>query len=100
MKNPLGKNKQERKVMLTMFLSVGIFTLSLVLIAILSGVLIGQYTGKQTLLSWVPLFIALPVNMFMASVFSRKAARKLFQIRNTPTPEGFQNTIEQGNGHE
>ena len=100
MKNLLGKNKQERKVMLTMFLSVGIFTLSLVLIAVLSGVLIGQYAGKQTLLSWIPIFVALPVNMFMASVFSRKAARKLFQIRNTPTPEGNQKTFEQGNEYE
>ena len=100
MNNSPGKNKQERKVMLTMFLSVGIFTFSLVLLAILSGVAINQCTGKQTILNWVPLFAALPVNMFMASVFSRKAARKLFQIRNTPTPAEEQNTNEQGSEHE
>ncbi|MCD6475653.1 MAG: hypothetical protein J7K85_05225 [Anaerolineaceae bacterium] len=100
MKNSLGKNKQERKVMLTMFLSVGAFTFSLVLLAVLSGVAINQYTGKQTILNWVPLFVALPINMYMASVFSRKAARKLFQIRNTPSPEGDQNTIEQNSEHE
>ena len=94
MKTSQGKTKQERKVMLTMFLSIGVFTILLVLIAVLSGAAITQYSGKQTILSWVPLFAALPVNMFIASIFSRKAARKLFQIRNTQAPEEDQNTIE------
>ena len=100
MKNSKDKNKQERKVMLSMFLSIGVFSILLVLAAILSGAAITRCSGKQTILSWVPLFAALPVNLLMASVFSRKAARKLFQIKNTPTSEENQNTIEQECEHE
>lgn len=100
MKTPLDKNKQERKVMLTMFLSVGVFTFSLVIIAILSGIAIDKWVGKQSILNWIPLFIALPINMLVTTIFSRKAARKLFQIRNTPASEEDQNTIEQSSEHE
>ena len=70
----------EQKSIMTMYINIAFFTVGLVVIAILLGILISQSKGESTWLSWIPLLAALPVNLTIASVFSKKTTKKVVAL--------------------
>jgi len=74
--------KLEKKTIMTMYISIAFFTFGLVAIAILLGILISQSKGESTWLRWIPLLAALPVNLVIASVFSKKTTKKIVALRS------------------
>jgi heme/copper-type cytochrome/quinol oxidase subunit 3 len=85
-----NEKKQERKIMLTMFLAIGLFSFLLLLFAIFLGLTIAQWKGEATTLSWIPLILALPINLFVASTISKKTVKRLAILKNsTKNPDAM-----------
>ena len=92
--------KQENKIMLAMFLTIGLFSFLLLLFAIFLGLTIAQWKGEATTLSWIPLILALPMNIFVASTISKKTVKRLAILKNSSKHSGAMSTEkmeEEGN---
>ena len=70
-----------RRIRTGLFLQVAGFTIGLIALAIILGMLIARSFGGQTLLSWLPLAIALPLNLFISTRLAQRSIQRIINIR-------------------
>lgn len=73
--------KQTRRIMAGLFMQVAGLTVGVIVMAILIGMWIGQQTGEQSFLNWLPLFIALPINLWISSRLGKIAVHRITTLR-------------------
>jgi Zn-dependent protease with chaperone function len=73
--------QQTRRIMTGLFLQVAGLTIGVVILAILVGMWIGQQTGEQSILNWLPLFVCLPINLWISSKLGKNAVARISRLR-------------------
>ena len=76
--------QQTRRIMVGLLLQVAGFTVGVILLAILIGMWIGQKTGGQSLLNWLPMVISLPINLWISSTLGKNAVARITRLRYGP----------------
>jgi hypothetical protein len=87
--------QKSRRIMTMMIIQVAGLTLGVIFVAILAGMWIGQLTGRQSFLNWLPLLISLPVNLWTSSRLGNRAVRRITTLRYSVSADPDQVNVDE-----